>query len=524
MAKWQNYLNTHDTRGTRHRPRSALEVLALVRGAAAAGTKIRAVGSGHSSSEVARPVEGQAWVDLSKMDDVLEWPWYADPSAASRYVRVEAGITIAELNERLDEMRPPRALYNMGNYDGQTLAGAFSTGTHGSGLNHGPIGDRVVAIEMVTDEKLPSGARAQRLLRLEPEDGAVTDPAAFAAEHASFGGEDDPVRQMVLERDDEAFAAALINLGSLGIVTAVTVETRERFWLEERETHHTWDQVGDTVEDPATLAAQHPEFLQITLSPHAVEREEGEGAKVHCLVTSRAEIPVPDDEEPTSRDPSWMARWVAAIFSSGALENFGLWFPRTALKSFANNFARRAERSAEDPHRSVSWEVLVTSLGPEVDGTSCEIFVPLDRAKAALDRIVELAAEKETLDGHMDALEWFHTSPLGVRTVAQSEALLAPSFDGPKVAIEVQLLYDLSELPWERVKHDRYRDRMLETLVTELCAEPYGGRPHWGQRHWMTDARAQALYGDRWTRWKAQHARFDAYGTFANAFTARMGL
>jgi hypothetical protein len=32
------------------------------------------------------------------------------------------------------------------------------------------------------------------------------------------------------------------------------------------------------------------------------------------------------------------------------------------------------------------------------------------------------------------------------------------------------------------------------------------------------------MYGDNWERWKAQYRRFNAYGTFDNAFTERMGL
>lgn len=519
MTRWRNYLEDHETHGTRFRPKSPKELLSVVKRAAAEGRKVRAVGSGHSSSEVAKPVEDQWWVDVSRLDDVLDWPFYTDTATRKRHVRVEAGVTVAELNERLDELKPPRALYNMGNYDGQTIAGAFCTGTHGSGIRHGTIADRIAAIELVTDEQCPvTGARVQRFLRLEPEAG-VSDPQAFLAGRASFGEADDPVRGMTLEQDDDAFRAALSNLGCFGIVYAVTLEVRERFWLREHETFHEWKDVGDL----AALAAQHPEFLQITLVPHAVEREEGRPKQVVCLKTWREEIPVPVGREPTSRDPAFLTRMLAAVFSTGLLENLGLHHPRKALGIMADNFESRAERSAEAPHESVSHQVLVTSLAPQVDGTSCEIFVPLEEANAALDTLIALARERETLDGHVDPDEWFHTSPVGVRFVGRSHALLAPSCDGPRCAIEVPLFYDMSELPSVRAKHDRYRDHMLATIEKTLC-EAHRGRPHWGQRNWMDGHRAAEMYGENWTKWKAQYARFNAFGTFSNDFTARMGL
>ncbi|RLB49991.1 MAG: hypothetical protein DRJ42_19825 [Deltaproteobacteria bacterium] len=514
---WENYLEDHAVNAERRRPGDALEVLALVQAAAAEGRRIRAVGSGHSSSEVAQPSAGHDFVDVGDLDGEMPWSFYR--THPERYVRIGAGTTIEEINAHLATRTPPRALFNMGNYDQQTIAGAFSTGTHGSGFDHGPLTERIVAIELVTDEAHPvTGERVQRLLRLEPENG-ITDAASFATGHGSFGDAGDPVRVMMLEQGDEAFDAALINLGCFGIIVAVTVETRPPFWLQEEEELRIWD--PDALPDLAALAEENREFLQLTIEPHAMPSDT-QGGKVIYLETIRRALPSPGTEpadRPRNRED--MGRMLARIFSSGMLENISLSNPDSALRAIEKTFRERAE--APD-YASRSDVVLINSLAPEFDATSIDIWVPLDKAAAAIDRIIELARERGTDGDEPLWEEWWHTSPLGIRFVGQSRALIAPSYDGPRVSIEIPLLYDISEGPRARALHNQYRDRMMRELEEELTCDRYGGRPHWGQRNWMTDARAEAMYGERWERWKAQYRRFNPHDTFANAFTDRMGL
>ena len=71
-----------------------------------------------------------------------------EPSTASSVFRAESGITIKALNTALDKAK--RALANMGAYDGQTLAGAISTGTHGTGIGLGPIASSVRSLVLIS--------------------------------------------------------------------------------------------------------------------------------------------------------------------------------------------------------------------------------------------------------------------------------------------------------------------------------------------------------------------------------------
>lgn len=110
--------------------------------ARARGGTIRPIGSGHSFSAAARPDDVQLRVDaLAGIVDL-------DPQR--RRVTVLAGTTIRALGVLLAERG--LALDNLGDIDRQTIAGAISTGTHGTGILHRSIGASVVAATLVTGD------------------------------------------------------------------------------------------------------------------------------------------------------------------------------------------------------------------------------------------------------------------------------------------------------------------------------------------------------------------------------------
>jgi len=61
----------------------------------------------------------------------------------------EIGTTVKARDQALDSKS--KGLINMGAYDGQTLAGAFSTGTHGSGMSLGPMASSVRPLVLVSE-------------------------------------------------------------------------------------------------------------------------------------------------------------------------------------------------------------------------------------------------------------------------------------------------------------------------------------------------------------------------------------
>jgi FAD-linked oxidoreductase len=98
----------------------------------------------------------------------------------------------------------------MGDIDVQTVTGAISTGTHGTGRDSGALATQVVGLELVL------------------ADGSVLTCSA--------------------EENPEVFAAARVSLGALGIVTAVTLQAEPAFLLSADERPMPMDEVVDDFE------------------------------------------------------------------------------------------------------------------------------------------------------------------------------------------------------------------------------------------------------------------------------------
>ncbi len=158
-----------------------------MRRAAEDGLRVKAVGTGHSFTSVAATdgvlVRPQLLTGIREID------------RAAGTVTVEAGTPLKRLNEAL--AREGLSLTNMGDIMEQTVSGATSTGTHGTGRESGSIAAQIRALEMVT------------------ADGSVLTCSA--------------------DENPDVFAAARIGLGALGIITAVTFAVEPVFLLTARE-------------------------------------------------------------------------------------------------------------------------------------------------------------------------------------------------------------------------------------------------------------------------------------------------
>jgi len=122
------------------RPSSVDEVVAVVRAAAERGLAVKAVGAGHSFTDIA--ATPGVLVDLSGLRGLIS------VDAARARVRLAAGTHLWELPELLDPLG--LALANMGDIDRQTIAGATSTGTHGTGLRFPGLAAQLTAVTLVT--------------------------------------------------------------------------------------------------------------------------------------------------------------------------------------------------------------------------------------------------------------------------------------------------------------------------------------------------------------------------------------
>jgi L-gulono-1,4-lactone dehydrogenase len=208
--QWWNWARTETARPDRvEAPADPSEVASVLHAAAAAGQRVKAVGSGHSFSGIAVP--DTVLLSLEHLRGIES----IDRQRAR--ATVASGTPLHELNRLLAVQN--LAMPNLGDIDRQTLAGALSTGTHGTGLHLGGLASQVLGLEMVL------------------ADG--TEVRCSASE------------------DPHLFAAARVGLGALGIVTAVTLQCVESFALRAVEAPAP---VDDVLEHFNRLAATNDHF------------------------------------------------------------------------------------------------------------------------------------------------------------------------------------------------------------------------------------------------------------------------
>src|ERR1700761_657687 len=185
---WQNWAGTASADPARRAwPRSTEEIGHAITAAAKDGLTVRALGSGHSFT----PAAATSGVAL----DLSTWAGIVGTDLDSGLVTVRAGTTIRELNATLDTLG--LAMANLGDIDAQTISGAISTGTHGTGSGLGGIATQVVGLELVL------------------ADGSVVSCSA--------------------EENPDLFSAARVSVGALGVLSTVTLQCVPAFTLAADE-------------------------------------------------------------------------------------------------------------------------------------------------------------------------------------------------------------------------------------------------------------------------------------------------
>lgn len=216
---------------------------------------VRAVGSGHSFSALV-PTEGTI-VSLANFTGVLAH------DAAALQAEIGAGTRIADLGAPLKQIG--QALPNMADIDYQTLAGAISTSTHGTGPDYGSYSSTVTGLRLVTAK------------------GDVLDLDA--------------------QRQPALFDAARCSLGSLGLITRVRLQNRKAFRLRRKE----WiGNTEDLLEQWPTLIRQHQHF-ELNVLLHS-------DVSVASALDETAETTTLAKEEGGDLDKVAMLQWVDRNF------------------------------------------------------------------------------------------------------------------------------------------------------------------------------------------------------------------
>jgi FAD-linked oxidoreductase len=217
-ARWRNWAGDERCAPAEMRsPRSVAELSRALEDAASGGLPVRVVGSGHSFGDIA--LTDGVMISLERLAGIL------DVDRPSGLVRVQAGITIRELSRRL--ALHDLALENLGDVDAQTVAGAISTATHGTGARLRNLSAQVSELTLV-----------------------LADGSTLLCS---------------LERDAETFRAACVGLGSLGAIGEVTLRCVPAFTLHGVDAPAPLEDTLERFEE-LCLGNDHFEFF---VFPHA---------------------------------------------------------------------------------------------------------------------------------------------------------------------------------------------------------------------------------------------------------------
>ena len=249
-------------------PANEEELARVVKEAAAIGGTVKAVGAGHSFTDIATTSGTQ--VVLDRYRQVLAH----DPD--KRRVTVQAGITLVQLNEEL--AKRGLAMANMGDIAYQSISGAISTGTHGTGAEMGGIATQVVGLDLVTG------------------DGSLL--SCSATEHP------------------DVFDAARVGLGALGLISTVTLQCVPAFHLRAIEEPMRLDHVLEHLDG---YVADN-DFFEFFYVPHT-----------GWALTKRNNR----TDDPLARRPrakEWYQAYLIENVAFGALCKVGKWRPSLVPK------------------------------------------------------------------------------------------------------------------------------------------------------------------------------------------------
>ena len=464
-------------------PRNEEDIQLIVREAEEKNFRVRAVGSGHSYSEVAKgrdyllSMKFISSVALTEKNG-LKPAWKGDDV---HLATVGAGTILKKLTRALDRKR--LALSNMGAVDFQTISGAMLTGTHGTGITRPAVQDMVRSLKMV--------GTGGEMLQIEPSDG-ITDPAAFTATN--------PVR---LIQDDDTFYSVILGFGAMGIIYELTLEVEPQFWMKEKRYLVDWSELrSDLLNGNFMTKVRNTDFVAFRVNPYEVK------GKHRCAIVEQEVIPFADR-------PTGFGAFRRNIFSS-VLGNLEFLMENTIVKTNLKPDGVRksinlALWATQDMSFTGKSHELLYQSGEAVIryGISSEFAFP---AKA--EKIVEVM-EAIFAQAELNATEGgvYQSAHIPVRFVPPSKALLSSAYERETAYIDVPLLFgtrgDIDIL-------ERYQERMIGL----------GGIPHWGKhnsRLYQHHDFIRAQFS-RTADWIRVRKNLDPKGTFLNDFVIQMGL
>jgi hypothetical protein len=454
--------------------------------------------------------------DIKKLDQTA-LNLMKDEYAKEEYFDAPGGMTIEMINNVLcpsDESLEPlhgkqRSMYNMGGGDVQTFAGAFSTGTHGSGGKYSAYHDTIRSILLV--------AAKGEIFRLEPRNG-ITDPA----KHEAYYDKNPNLARPRLLQDNNLFYATLVNMGCFGIIYSVIMEVQPMKLLHQEVIYSEsgWSSKfkqkfkKPVLPDPSV----EDRYYYVQINPYKLNRNNC------CSIIEKVIRPtlIPGSGKKVSNKKFWPTAFANSGFAASVIRhiaNSGR-FPK-------RRFIERALRAQNDHENAgggytdITYHVWNAGSGKlKSFGTAIEFAFPVDRIPGILDLLFAF------LDHAGDrGLGFYFNAPIALRFVRSGKAFLAPNYE---IGSEGKKISEWCYIEILRVNSKNAEDDKKELELYQHIQKMFasmGGRPHWGLNFNMdlSQEYLRTIY-PKFDLWVKAYHKFNKTGVFENALTRSMKI
>jgi FAD/FMN-containing dehydrogenase len=296
-------------------PKNTSQLLTLVKRAGQRGSTVRPVGSGHSSTPIFSTED--ILLSLDHMTGVVE------VDAEAGWAKVLPGTGLRDLGEQLAQHGV--AMENLGDVDYQSIAGAISTGTHGSGITLGNLSSTVLGGTLVngTGEEMPFGVDA----------GVPREDV----------------------ESNELLRAVQVSLGALGVLTSLTLRVESAHHLHRLNwiTHIDW------------VLENYAELVRTNRSMDFYWYPRSDLAQVRTLNKPGEEPELTPQDEPYSELKKDVTGPNYEIIPNDRMLPFE---EMEYMLPFDRELAafRRVRERVKSKHRAeVGWRVLVRTIAPD---------------------------------------------------------------------------------------------------------------------------------------------------------------
>ncbi|SFL95599.1 D-arabinono-1,4-lactone oxidase [Marinobacter zhejiangensis] len=396
-------------------PASVAELQEQVRNATGV---IRAVGSGHSFSALV-PTD-DTLISLNRLSGILS---HDDTRLQAT---IAAGTRLGQIGQPLEALN--QALINMPDIDQQTLAGSLATATHGTGANLQCLSASIEALSLVT---------------------ASGDQVRCSRDH-----------------NRELFDAARVGLGSLGVVTDVTLQNTRPYRLKRVSE---WQPIEDILASAQDTADRHRnfEFFYIPFS--------GMGLFDTQEITDE---PVSSTEKFDQNDGARDLQNIRDMLS------WSTTLRQMVLKGILKSIDREVKVAS-------SWQNYTSDRN--VRFNEMEYHLPRE------DGLKALAEIRDVVENNFPEVFF----PFEVRFVKGDDIWLSPFYQRDTISIAVHRFFEEDYQPLFQAVEPIFRK--------------YGGRPHWGKLNTLNGQDFAALY-PHWGDFKAVRQEMDPDGRFLNPY------